>query len=725
MEAKRLSPEFARIFDHILSPVVALDTSFAVVTCNQAYEKMVNADRKDIIGHCLTDVLTSGNAEQNQALTRSFNNVLASKQPDRISFIQYNLPNTVVTNLNKSDERYWAVVNTPILDEQGNVQYILNQPTDITELVILKESSDLTPFKPKKDNQQFELGISFLDLLYKERTRIHELFQQAPGFVCILSGKNYTFETANEAYLNLFARKEIIGKPLADAMPEAIEQGITSLLDEVCQTGEPYFAKAMEYLVYPVNKTEPNKIYIDFIYQPIRDANNQVSGIFVQGYDVTEAYNLNKKVSYQATHDPLTGLFNRRELEQQSTRLQRSKGPHAIIYMDLDHFKIVNDRCGHHAGDELLVQISEAIKQLNNTGLLARIGGDEFVMLVENCSIDKATAIAKSLSQQIDAIDFYWDKNRYSITVSIGIASFGTSIDTSYTDALSLADSACFLAKDKGRDRIQISHPSDSDIHQQLKDMDWTTRLKEAMREDRITLYAQNIIGLDGIEKVQHKEILSRLIDKDGTIVPPGAFITAAERFGLIEQLDRHIIHKVLRTIVAIQNSREPVPQLFINTSGITLSNPDFKSFIEGLLQKYPDVDPHKLCFEVTETAAVANLNRTAEMMQQITELGIKFALDDFGSGVATFNYLDKLPIKYIKIDGDFITNIKTRPIGEAIVQSIQNIARIMGVQTIAECIEDKELIPHLHNLGINYGQGYGIHIPAPLLTGKSSDKPK
>jgi len=245
MDVAITSTDFSAIFDHTLSPVVVFDTAFKVVACNQAYEKMLNTKRNAIIGHYLTDVLSSGNDQQDQDLIDSFNNVIASKQPVRIPFIRYDIPNATVVNDNKSDERYWAVVNTPILDEHGAVKYILNQPTDITELVQAREKQELAPLSNATDSDKFELDLSFLDLLYKERARVHKLFQQAPGFVCILSGKNYTFEMANNAYIALFARENIIGKPVAEAMPEAVEQGVLVLLDEVWATGKPFFARAM------------------------------------------------------------------------------------------------------------------------------------------------------------------------------------------------------------------------------------------------------------------------------------------------------------------------------------------------------------------------------------------------------------------------------------------------------------------------------------------------
>lgn len=716
MDLNQQSVDFSELFDASASPIIVLDSQLIIRACNQAYQALVNTKREDLVNQPAFDVLSSGNPEQDEALLRSFNNVIESRQPVRIPFMRYDVPRAVNGSLGeqsfKSATRYWAGISTPVLDDNGDVKYILNQPSDITQLVQMREQTGAALLGFEFTPEQFDQQIGFFDLLYKERARVHELFHQAPGFVCILSGQNYIFEMANKAYIELFAQADVIGKPLIEAVPKVEEQGVIALLDEVCRTGEPFFANAMEFFVYRDNEPEPRQIFINFVYQPIRDGQDNITGVFVQGYEVTEAYNLSQAMSYQATHDPLTGLFNRRKVEQQSKVLELQPGPHALLYVDLDHFKIINDHCGHDAGDELLTQVAQVFSQHTNDQLLARIGGDEFLIILENTEREQAEALAKKLSQAIANIAFYWDSNRYSITASVGISRFGTAVGKRFTDGLSRADSACFLAKEKGRNRIQIHHVDDNDVVQQLRDMDWFSRLKEAMREDRIQLWAQNIVSLDSPNEISHKEILSRLIDTDGTVVPPGAFITAAERFGLIEQLDRHIIRKVFESIAAMQHD---VPRLFINASGITLSNDNFVAFIKELTEEFPSVDATKICFEITETAAVANLTRTAEMMRQISQLGIQFALDDFGSGVATFNYLDKLPIKFIKIDGEFITNIRSRPIGETIVKSIHAIAQITGVDTIAECIEDPELIPYLHELGIHYGQGYGIHRPAPL----------
>lgn len=708
------------IFDSTLSPMVVIDADYKILICNKAYEALINTSRDEILGKAIFEVLSSGDPKQDEELNSSFQNVINSGQPHRIPFLRYDVPRAVNGQFKKgrfqSADRFWAVINTPVLAEDGSVKYIMNQPSDITQMVQIRDKNLSSLFGVEVAPELFDQQIGFFDLLYKERARIQEIFHQAPGFVCILSGKNYIFEMANNAYVELFAQSNVVGKPLVESIPRVEEQGIITLLDEVCQTGTPYFANAMEFFVYRDNEPEPLQVFIDFVYQPIRDAQDNITGVFVQGYEVTKAHNLTLAVSYQATHDPLTGLFNRRKVEQQSELLQQQPGPHALLYIDLDHIKIINDHCGHHAGDELLKQVSEVLEKLTQEHFLARIGGDEFLVIMEDADTDHAIDLANIITQSIADILFCWGTHRYSITASIGIAKFGTAVNQTFNEGLSNADSSCFLAKDKGRNRIQVHSIDDEDVYQQLKDMDWVSRLKEAIREDRIQLWAQNIVALDNPDIVRHKEILSRLIDVDGTIVPPGSFIAAAERFGMIEQLDRHILRKVFTSISLMQRNNQEIPRLFINASGITLSNLSFIAFIKSLLSEFPEVDVNKLYIEITETAAVANLNRTAEMMTQLSELGLNFALDDFGSGVATFTYLDKLPIKFIKIDGEFITHIRTRPIGETIVQSIHNIAKVMGVLTIAECIEDPELIPYLSNLGVNYGQGYGIHRPAPLV---------
>lgn len=275
-----------------------------------------------------------------------------------------------------------------------------------------------------------------------------------------------------------------------------------------------------------------------------------------------------------------------------------------------------------------------------------------------------------------------------------------------------MADSACFIAKEKGRGRIYVSANDDSDVSAQREDMDWVTRLRNAMRDERIVLFGQDIVGLsENSNGVARKEVLSRMTDEQGNILSPAHFIKAAERFGVIESLDRHIITKVF----AYLRANETAVKLFVNVSGITLSNPAFSNFISKLLRQFPEVTADMICFEVTETAAVNNIGKTAAVMQRLVDLGFEFALDDFGTGAATFSYLDELPIKYLKIDGQFIKGMLEKPVNQVIVESIQNVAQAMRIMTIAESIETPELRALVTKLGIDYAQGYAIHRPSVL----------
>jgi len=698
MELHRKFNDFEQTLNKSHAPAVILDRDLIICWCNYAYEQVAQRKRQQLIGMPLFDAIPNSTEAQTQPLVHSFETVFATGDEHQINLLQYDL----VDENGQLTTYYWQAVNTPIMGTDGNVEFVLNQPTNITELVQM---------------QQYQPSVlggekGFLQLIAKERSRLNDLFQQAPGFICVLMGKHHVFEVANQAYLRLIGREGIIGKTVAEVMPEVVSQGFVALLDQVYSSGEPFVGQAIPVQLQRAEAENPEFVYIDFVYQPIRDSADKVTGIFVQGYDVTETHLLTQKIRYEALHDPLTGLFNRREMEARSIALSSREGTHAVLYLDLDHFKIVNDRCGHQSGDRLLVELAHAMDLANQDGMLARIGGDEFVVLIEKCGPIAAVAAAEKLLQTIGDYLFIWQQQEYSVSASIGISFFGGETGYDFAQALAAADSACFLAKDKGRGRIQIADLSDDDVSQQHEDMDWTHRLKAAMREDRIVLFGQNIVDLSAPEQVVHQEVLSRMLDEQGNYLPPGKFIMAAERYGLIEQLDRHILNKVF---ARLNNPATQHTRLFVNVSGISLSNPSFVQFIDSLLVKYPNIMIENVCIEITETAAVTNISRTADTMNKIRQRGIEFALDDFGSGVATFSYLEKLPIRYVKIDGEFVQNLTSSPVSQAIVASIQHIASVMGLTTIAERIEEPELLSHLSKLGIHMGQGYAIHRPEKL----------
>jgi diguanylate cyclase (GGDEF)-like protein len=558
------------------------------------------------------------------------------------------------------------------------------------------------------------MGCHFLG---NELERLQQLFRAAPGFICVLSGQRHVYELANDAYYQLIGHRKIIGCALAEVLPEVVWQGFVDKLDGVYATGEPFIGRAVPVKLQRIARGELEERYVDLIYEAIWDRDNQVVGVFVQGHDVTEAHELSLKLAMQAAQDPLTGLPNRREFARQLESLDGDR-PHAVLYVDVDHFKIINDRSGHAAGDALLIQIAEALQaNISSEHLLARIGGDEFALILPGATAEIAHAIAHSMRAAVHDLHPVFTGRRYSVSLSIGISIGCPGDGLTFADVLNLADAACILAKEKGRNRVQLSLPTDEEIMLRRGEMDGATHLMEAIREGQVVLYAQRIFSMDlGCEgDPNFYEVLARLREADGSIRLPGSFIPAAERFGLIDHLDRHIIAKVFAHLRKPRRDSITDVCYFVNVSALTLSSPEFPSFISDLLVEYPDVSPGQICFEVTETAVISNMRRVCDMMNLLVEVGFRFALDDFGSGMASFAYLQDMPVHFVKIDGQFIRGILDRPAGADIVEAVARVARAMNMKIIAESVEVLELLPHLRTLGIDYGQGFALHHPEPI----------
>jgi diguanylate cyclase (GGDEF)-like protein len=545
--------------------------------------------------------------------------------------------------------------------------------------------------------------------------------------MCVLRGPNHVFELANDAYYALVGKRSIIGKNVRQVMPELISQGFVDTLDTVYKTGEPFVGRALPIQFQSKNEQTPTQRFIDFIYQPIRDGNDNVNGIFVQGHDVTEAHQLARKIHYQAAHDPLTGLVNRRELARQAQALTvteplppHQQKPHALLYLDLDQFKIINDRCGHAAGDALLRQVAKLLSDhVRDSDILARMGGDEFALVLKHCQARHATMQAERLRNAIQKLVFVWNGQRYGISISVGIAVFRCLDTNSFNQALSLADAACFLAKEKGRNRVQMYHTSDAELIRQQRDMDWAARLRDCLEQGRIQLYGQRIVDLraDSNSTIERWELLARLVDEQGSVVAPGTFIPAAERYGLMPTLDRHVIRLAFTALHALPVEQRERTVFFINMSGMTLSDESLPESIEQMLNALPGLDPRSVCFEITETAAMSNLAASRAAMLRLIALGFSFALDDFGSGVSSFAYLRQLPVRYIKIDGEFITHLEHDPVSRAMVEAMTKVAHTMKIETVGEFVENEDIARMLRELGIDYGQGFGLHKPEPMIT--------
>lgn len=455
--------------------------------------------------------------------------------------------------------------------------------------------------------------------------------------------------------------------------------------------------------------------------KPVFDASGAFQGYRGAVKDVTVAYRMAQKIAHQATHDPLTGLLNRRAFEQSIYSLLESKcsggEEHAICYLDLDQFKVVNDTCGHVAGDELLRQLADLLAhQIRKGDTLARLGGDEFGVLMEYCTTAQAHRVADALRQSIQNFRFVWDNKRFNLGVSIGLVPVNEGRG-SVAAVLSAADNACYAAKNAGRNRIHVYREDDAALARRRGDIQWLARINHALEDDRFHLYCQPIAPITpAAYKGAHYELLIRMEDEDGQMVLPGLFLPAVERYDLATKLDRWVIRTTFKWL-----SRRPerLNDLFlcgINLSGCSLTNNGVLDFIINQLGKY-GIPPYKICFEVTETAAIVNLSNATHFIKALNELGCQFALDDFGSGLSSFAFLKNLPVDFLKIDGVFVKGIADDPIDLAMVKSINEIGHAMGKQTIAEFVENKGILDKLKRgeIGVDYVQGYAIGRPQPV----------
>jgi diguanylate cyclase (GGDEF)-like protein/PAS domain S-box-containing protein len=445
---------------------------------------------------------------------------------------------------------------------------------------------------------------------------------------------------------------------------------------------------------------------------PVRDRAGRIVGAVLVFQDITQLRGLEQEMLFLARHDALTGLINRRELERQldSAIVDAGGGErrHALCYLDLDEFKLVNDTCGHVAGDELLRQLTSLLaSQVRDSDVLARLGGDEFGVLLRDCTVDNAVAVAEKLCRAVRQYRFSWEDRVFEVGVSIGVVPI-TRYSGSLSQVLSAADAACYVAKEQGRNRVHLYEPDDRAVAERYGEMQWVHRIRRGFDEGRFRLYQQPIVPFgDGPPMV---ELLLRLVGEDGQLLPTPSFIAAAERYHLIRTIDRWVLDEALRQIATRHDARIYT----INLSGQSIGDPAFLDFLAQRV-RHGAVDPRRLCFEITETASIANLGRAQQLIHALKEIGCRFVLDDFGSGLSSFAYLKSLPVDFLKIDGEFVRHMVGDPVQRALVQSIQQVGHLMGLVTIAESVEDAATLEELRAIGLDYAQGYYLGMPEPL----------
>ncbi|MEE9321349.1 MAG: EAL domain-containing protein [Granulosicoccus sp.] len=469
---------------------------------------------------------------------------------------------------------------------------------------------------------------------------------------------------------------------------------------------------------------------------PIRCDNAEIYGAVLIFHDVTDQRKLATEMTWRATHDSLTGLLNRSEFEanlrQLFEELDEGDCSHALLYIDLDQFKIVNDSCGHGAGDDLLRQVGQLLRQIvRGDDKLVRLGGDEFAIIIENCSTDTAMLVAREICSRMDEYRFVYESHRFRIGVSIGLVQ----IDNTWDDVSAIiraADAACYAAKDAGRNRVHLWCDTDHGLQQRRIETRWATRLETALDNAGFELFAQRVEALSSAtpahdllsavndtssvqRKGHHAEVLLRMKGEGDALILPGAFLPAAERYNLIYRVDQWVLMQVVAWL-ELHSENMNLDRLWINLSGQSVGDKRFQAETLTQLQTAGPAICHSLCFEITETAAVVNISDTIMFINALKKLNVKVALDDFGAGASSFGYLKTLPVDYLKIDGQFVRNLTTDPLDKAAVRSFIEVAQVMGIKTVAEFVETPDVLAQLRIMGVDYAQGWLLHKPAPLV---------
>jgi diguanylate cyclase (GGDEF)-like protein/PAS domain S-box-containing protein len=524
------------------------------------------------------------------------------------------------------------------------------------------------------------------------------------------------FSTSNKDVFNLHLFELV--KIVSDSSGEIIDDPLNKCFSEQRTVHLPEHSSLIA--------GENVVVAVEASVAPMKNNEGDIIGAVMVIQDVSHTRKLTRQLSYQASHDMLTGLYNRLKfeeyLEETLLNVREENRVHSLCYLDLDQFKLVNDTCGHVAGDELLRQLPELLHNVLRSGdVVARLGGDEFGILLENCELNKATLIADKIRQEIKDFRFVWEEKVFTIGVSIGVVG----IDENTTDMskiMTSADLACYAAKDSGRNRVHVFEHSDELVSERHGEMHWTGRIARAMDENRFRLYRQPIVGITG-DSNEHFEVLIRMIDENGEIVPPGAFIPAAERYNLMAGIDRWVIREVFK-LIAENDPSDPIKGtdkiISINLSGDSLSDEGLYDYIISLKHEFA-ISLKNICFEITETVAISNLVKATTLINELKNHGCRFSLDDFGSGLSSFAYLKNLPVNYIKIDGSFVRDVSRDPIDRAMVVSIQQMGKAMELCTIAEWVEDEETLDALKEIGVNYVQGYHLGRPEAIRQDESN----
>lgn len=548
------------------------------------------------------------------------------------------------------------------------------------------------------------LGAQMSSRYRESELRFRALNELLPALVLLADARDWKIVYANQA-----ARKRLgdpNGQPLSSLF---LDQQLQA------QSRDPaYLRSSWNRLEAELRAADGTSFWADASIAEV-----DVDGtphLLMVATDNSEQRELTDRLSYQAAHDALTGLYNRREFERRVEEVLKERsatatnGLWALLYIDLDQFKLINDVSGHMAGDQLLQQLALIMRQQLRSGdVLARLGGDEFGLLTFHGNDSGALELAEQLRRSIETLLFAWQERSYTVSCSIGMVVIDQQLPT-LKDLLAWADTACYMAKENGRNRVHV-YREDDETSRRHGEMEWVNRLRWAMEQDRLLLDYQQIVSLTGEDTDTNIELLLRLRDEDGSIVLPGAFLPAAERYGLMPAIDRWVIRKALANFANLHPTTQTLGSCAINLSGASIEDEGLADFILGCLAEH-GVPPQRLCFEVTETVAVRNLLKVASIVERLRRAGCSIALDDFGAGMSSFGYLKNLPLDLIKIDRSFIVDLDTDPISHTIISAIAKIGHQRGLKVVAEGVSSEHLCEAARSLGVDYAQGFGLHRP-------------
>ncbi len=686
------------VLDNIPQLIFWKDTNSVFLGCNRLWAKAAGLiEPEQVIGKTDYDIYHDAN---NQHLDPPTQNLSYYREQDlRVIETGESQLNFVEQKLNPEGQEVWYNTNKiPIKDGDGNIVGILGTIKNITEQKLIERA------------------------LFEEK-ELAKVTLNSIGEAVITTNTQGMIEEFNPIAQQLtgFTIQEAIYQPISNILKlvNRTEKTQVNPIKKILKNGQNQPKRHTSIL----QNKNAEEYEIDIVINQIRGQNNQILGTVLIFRDVTQASQLAHQLSWEASHDNLTGLVNRKELEKQvSLAIESYKNEnieHILCYLDLDQFKIINDTCGHVAGDELLKQVTDLLQtRVRSSDILARLGGDEFALLLKGCSLKKAETIADNLRQLIKNFRFTWDNQVFSVGVSIGIVSINQEIQT-ITSIINAADAACRTAKSRGRNCVYVYQASDSKGIEEIGKSQWSVKLNQALTDNSFCLYSQKILSIQSPKKVHH-EILLRLVNESGHLISPLAFLPSAERYNLMAEIDQWVISNFLKVYSESSQTQSNLKKAdsnhvyTINLSAVSVKNDQLCDFIEERLSYY-NVNPQHLCFEITETTAITNLSQTIKLIEGIKQLGCYFALDDFGSGMISLSYLKNLPVDYLKIDGSFVKYLVNNSINHCLVDCFHRIANVMNMETIAEWVETQEILGILQEIGVDYAQGYGIERPGPL----------